>query len=234
MNTSLQARPRGLGVAGVLIGLLSLIAVAISQWALPPVLPGGTAHHAAVDTGHSLEERIMAKLKRVTPKKEETRSALWDWRHLFFNAAVSFGVLSIMLAVLSLIRREEKLYAGVAVALGVGAIALQTAILFASLGAARGDPASVFGSESIRWRISIRGHGHRCDIRVRRYSYFRTGIGFASTRGPYCRRGHLDIDCAVVSWRVLEDGKRSAAALSAKYMRQFCIAAYRLERKARP
>lgn len=135
MNTSLQARPRGLGVAGSLIGLLALIAVAISQWVLPAVLPGEPAHHVAVDTGHSLKERIMAKLKRVTPKKEETRSALGEWRHLLFNAAVSLGVLAIALAVLSLIRREEKLYAGVAVALGIGAIALQTAILFASLGA---------------------------------------------------------------------------------------------------
>jgi hypothetical protein len=135
MNTSLQARPRGLGVAGSLIGLLALIAVAIPQWVLPAVPPAEPAQTAAVNTGHSLKERIMAKLKRVTPKKEEKRPEREDWRRLFSAGAVSLAVLAIILAVLSLIRREEKLYAGVAAALGGGAIALQAAILVAGAAA---------------------------------------------------------------------------------------------------
>jgi hypothetical protein len=137
MNTSLQARPRGFGVAGSLIGLLALIAVAIPQWVLPVVLPAAPAQHDAVDAGHSLKERIMAKLKGTAlkkdsaPKMEEAESGQEEWRRVFQAAAVSLGLLAIVLAVFSLIRREERLYAGVAAALGIGAIALQAAILVA-------------------------------------------------------------------------------------------------------
>ena len=135
MNTSLPARPRGLGLAGCLIGLLALIAVAIPQWVLPAVLPAGTAHHATDGAAHGIKERIMAKLKRAAPnaapKKEEARSGLGEWGRLSLIATVSLGLLAVGLAVLSLIRREVKLYAGIAAALGIGAIALQAAILFA-------------------------------------------------------------------------------------------------------
>ena len=70
MNTSLQARPRGFGVAGSLMGLLALIAVVLPQWVLPAVLPAAPAGQIAVETRHTLKERILAKLKRVAPKKE--------------------------------------------------------------------------------------------------------------------------------------------------------------------
>jgi hypothetical protein len=141
MNTSIQARPRGFGVAGSLIGLLALIAVAIPQWVLPAVLPAAPAQHGAVDAGHSFKERIMAKLKGTAlkknsaPKMQEAESGQEEWRRVFQAAAVSLGLLAIVLAVFSLIRREEKLYAGVAAALGVGAIALQAAILVAGAAA---------------------------------------------------------------------------------------------------
>jgi hypothetical protein len=131
MNTSLQARPRGFGVAGSLIGLLALIAVVLPQWVLPAVLPAAPAGQIAVETRHTLKERILAKLKRVAPKKEEAKPAPENWRQHFLIAAVSLALLAITLAVLSLVRREEKLYAGVAAALGIGAIALQAAILVA-------------------------------------------------------------------------------------------------------
>jgi hypothetical protein len=128
-------------VAGSLIGLLALIAVAIPQWVLPAVLPAAPAPHSAMDAGHSLGERIMAKLKGTAlkkdsaPKMQEAESAQEEWRRVLLAAAVSLGLLAIVLAVFSLIRREEKLYAGVAAALGIGAIALQAAILVAGAAA---------------------------------------------------------------------------------------------------
>ncbi len=131
MNTSLQARPRGFGVAGSLMGLLALIAVVLPQWVLPAVLPAAPAGQIAVETRHTLKERILAKLKRVAPKKEEAKPTPENWRQHLLIAAVSLALLAITLAVLSLVRREEKLYAGVAAALGIGAIAIQAAILVA-------------------------------------------------------------------------------------------------------
>jgi hypothetical protein len=123
-------------VAGSLIGLLALIAVVLPQWVLPAVLPAAPAGQIAVETRHSLKERIMAKLKRVAPKKEEAKPAPEDWRQHLSIAAASLALLAITLAVLSLVRREEKLYAGVAAALGIGAIVLQAAILVAGVAVA--------------------------------------------------------------------------------------------------
>ncbi len=135
MNTSLQARPSGFGVAGSLIGLLALIAVVLPQWVLPAALPAAPAGQIAVETRHTLKERILAKLKRVAPKKEEAKPAPENWRQHILIGAVSLALLAITLAVLSLVRREEKLYAGVAAALGVGAVVLQAAILVAGAAA---------------------------------------------------------------------------------------------------
>lgn len=135
MNTSLQARPRGFGVAGSLMGLLALIAVVLPQWVLPAVLPAAPAGQIAVETRHTLKERILAKLKRVAPKKEGAKPAPENWKQHFLIAAVSLALLAITFAVLSLARREEKLYAGVAAALGVGAVVLQAAILVAGAAA---------------------------------------------------------------------------------------------------
>ena len=49
--------------------------------------------------------------------------------NVFSSAAVSLGLLAIVLAVLSLIFREEKLFAGVSAALGAVALAIEVAYM---------------------------------------------------------------------------------------------------------
>jgi hypothetical protein len=131
MNASLQVRSRGFGAAGSLIGLLALIAVVLPQWVLPAVLPAASPEPVAVEVHHTLKERILAKLKPKTTQKQEIRSGPDSWKQYFPAAAMALALLAISLAVLSVFRREEKLYAGMAAALGAGAIALQLTVLFA-------------------------------------------------------------------------------------------------------
>jgi hypothetical protein len=121
-------------VAGSIIGLLALIAAVLPQRILPAVLPAAPAGQIAVETSHSLKERIAAKLKSVIGKKQETKIELSDldfWKQRFSIAAVSLALLTIALAAFSIFRGEEKIYAGAAAALGAGAIVLQLTILLA-------------------------------------------------------------------------------------------------------
>jgi hypothetical protein len=139
MNISLQSERRAFGVAGSLIGLLALIAAVLPHWVLPAVVPAAPAGQIAAERGHTLKERVVAKLKSITHGKHETgaqetraeQSGLDEWRQRFSIAAISLALLAIALAVFSILRREEKLYAGVSAVLGGGAIAVQLAILFA-------------------------------------------------------------------------------------------------------
>ncbi len=130
MNTGVQARPRGFGVVGSLVGLLALIAVIIPQWLLPMLPSGGQTEQIAVERHHGLKERILEKLKLVTPKKQETRHDTDSGSPRFLAAAVTLALLAIILAGFSVFRREERLYAGVAAALGIAALVLQLTILF--------------------------------------------------------------------------------------------------------
>jgi hypothetical protein len=131
MDTSVQLRPRAAGLAGSIIGLLALIAAVLPQWALPAVLPAPPGERIVIDTGHSLRERVIAKLKGVSGKRQKPRSELEIWSQRFSAAAIALALLAITLAVISLIRREEKLYAGLAAAPGIGAIAFQLTLLYA-------------------------------------------------------------------------------------------------------
>jgi hypothetical protein len=130
MNTSHRSQSRACGMAGSIIGLLALIAAIIPQW----VIPAAPARQIAVETGHSLKERVATKLRNLIDKQQETKSGLSDldfWKQRFAIAAVLLALLAIALGVFSIFRREEKLYAGAAAVLGAGAIALQLTILLA-------------------------------------------------------------------------------------------------------
>lgn len=133
MNSSVQARPRGFGVAGSLIGLLALIAVVVPQWVLPAIPSAVHTEQVAVEKPRNFKERILERLKLATPKKQETRREPDNWRQPFMAAGVALALSAIALAVFSVIRREERLYASMAAALGIAALTFQLAILFAGI-----------------------------------------------------------------------------------------------------
>jgi hypothetical protein len=121
---------RRFGVIGSLIGVLALIAAVLPHWVLPVIYPPPPADQVIVDTGHRLKDRLIAKVKGIeyhAPLREKsTASQLSDAASI---AAISFGLLAILLAVLALVFREERLLAGAAAALGTGAIAIEISFL---------------------------------------------------------------------------------------------------------
>lgn len=134
MTSSTAASPalpsRRLGVIGSIVGVLALIAAVLPHWVIPAIYPPPPADKVIVDTGHRLKERLIARIKGVEyqapPRERSPGSQLRDASSI---GAISFGLLAILLSVLALVFREERLLAGVAAALGTGAIAIEISFL---------------------------------------------------------------------------------------------------------
>jgi len=132
LNPTLPSRR--LGIIGSIAGALALMAAVLPHWVVPMVFPPPPADQVIVDTGHRIKDRVMARVKGVeyqAPKVE--KSAGRSWSEAASATAISLGLLAILLSVLSLIFREERLLAGVAALLGTGAIAIE--ISFVMIGA---------------------------------------------------------------------------------------------------
>ena len=133
-TTSSALPSRRLGIIGSIVGVLALVAAVLPHWVVPLVFPPPPADKVIVDTGHRIKDRIVAKVKGAeyqAPKVE--KSAGRSWSETASVTAISLGLLAILLSVLSLIFREERLLAGVAALLGTGAIAIE--ISFFMIGA---------------------------------------------------------------------------------------------------
>ena len=125
-TTSSTVPSRRLGIIGSIVGVLALMAAVLPHWVVPIVFPPPPADQVIVDTGHRIKDRVIARVKGVeyqAPKVE--KSAARTWRETASVTAITLGLLAILLSVLSLIFREERLLAGVAATLGIGAIAVE-------------------------------------------------------------------------------------------------------------
>jgi len=125
-TTSSAVPSRRLGIIGSIVGVLALMAAVLPHWVVPMVFPPPPADQVIVDTGHRIKDRIIARVKGVdyqAPKVE--KSAGRSWSETASVTAISLGLLAILLSVLSLIFREERLLAAVAATLGTGAIAIE-------------------------------------------------------------------------------------------------------------
>ncbi|MFK4503345.1 hypothetical protein ABIF86_007636 [Bradyrhizobium japonicum] len=133
-TTSSALPSRRLGIIGSMVGVLALMAAVLPHWVVPMVFPPPPADQVIVDTGHRIKDRVIARVKGVeyqAPKVE--KSAGRSWSETASATAISLGLLAILLSVLALIFREERLLAGVAAILGTGAIAIE--ISFVMIGA---------------------------------------------------------------------------------------------------
>ncbi|MCW2223035.1 hypothetical protein JEY40_45225 [Bradyrhizobium japonicum] len=133
-TTSSALPSRRLGIIGSIVGVLALMAAVLPHWVVPMIFPPPPADQVIVDTGHRIKDRVIARVKGVeyqAPKVE--KSAGRSWSEAASATAISLGLLAILLSVLALIFREERLLAGVAAILGTGAIAIE--ISFVMIGA---------------------------------------------------------------------------------------------------
>ncbi|MES1147750.1 MAG: hypothetical protein ABUL53_01055 [Bradyrhizobium guangdongense] len=117
---------RRMGIIGSIFGLLALIAAVMPHWVLPMIYPPPPVDKVIVDTGHRLKDRLIARAKGVeyqAPVQEKSTGA--RLRSDLAAGAVALGLFAIAFSVFSLIRREEKLLAGVSATLGIAAIAFE-------------------------------------------------------------------------------------------------------------
>ncbi|MET4045082.1 hypothetical protein [Bradyrhizobium sp. RT6a] len=132
--TSSAVPSRRLGIIGSIVGMLALMAAVLPHWVVPIVFPPSPADQVIVDTGHRIKDRVIARVKGMeyqAPKVE--KSAGRSWSEASSVTAISLGLLAILLSVLALIFREERLLAAVAATLGTGAVAIE--ISFVVIGA---------------------------------------------------------------------------------------------------
>jgi hypothetical protein len=128
-NSPVQSRR--LGVIGCSVGLLALIAAVLPHWVVPAIFPPPPFEQVMDDTSHKLRDRLLGHKKGV---EIQTRVRDEGWfgdrvSSAFSAAAVSLSLFAIALAVVSLIFREEKLYAGVSAALGIVALAIEVSYI---------------------------------------------------------------------------------------------------------
>jgi len=117
---------RRLGVIGSLVGLVAFITAVLPHWIVPMLSAPPPADQVIVDTGHRLKDRLIARAKGVeyqAPVQEKSAGARLSSD--LAAGAVALGPFAIAFSVFSLIRREEKLLAGVSATLGIAAIAFE-------------------------------------------------------------------------------------------------------------
>ncbi|MGJ4953734.1 hypothetical protein [Bradyrhizobium sp. HKCCYLS20291] len=124
--TDTVTRSRRLGAIGCVVGLLALVAAVLPHWVLPVIDPPPPIDKVIVDVGHRVKERLVAHLKGVD-YQAPTRETSWtDRLHQQLPvAAVSLGLLAIILGVVAQLYREERHVAAMATTLGGCAIAVQ-------------------------------------------------------------------------------------------------------------
>ena len=128
MNTVRQSRR--LGIIGSIVGLLALVASALTQL-LPTVSVSEPVRHATEAAGTTDKGRWSFRLNRFEIRSHEASEPRtagtvgYDWNQTLSTTAVALGLLAIAFAVFAVIMKEERLLAGIAAALGCTAIAVQ-------------------------------------------------------------------------------------------------------------
>ena len=119
---------RRLGIIGCIVGLLALIAAVLPHWLLPVIFPPPPFEQVMVEKEHKLKDLLIGHKPAVESHMRIRDEGLSDrLEGPFSTAAISLGLVAIVLAVVALIYREERLLAGVAAALGTVAIAIEIA-----------------------------------------------------------------------------------------------------------
>jgi len=117
-----------LGIVGTVVGCLSVVAAVLPTWVLPAIIPPEPVDKVVVDTAQKIKDRVAARVKGVEYREPERKL---DWYQIFAIAAVTLGVLALLLAAISFVAHEPWRFAGAAAMLGAGAIVFQFSLLVA-------------------------------------------------------------------------------------------------------
>ncbi|CAL80124.1 conserved hypothetical protein [Bradyrhizobium sp. ORS 278] len=113
-----------------MIGLFALMAAVLPHWVLPAIDPPPPIDKVIVDVGHRVKERLVARIRGVEYQAPVRERSWTDRLHQQLPiAAVSLGLLAIILGVVGQLRREERQVAAMATTLGGCAIAVQLSFM---------------------------------------------------------------------------------------------------------
>jgi hypothetical protein len=124
--TEAIVRSRRLGLIGSVVGLVALAVAILPHWVLPVIDPPPPIDKVIVDVGHRVKDRLVARVKGIDYVAPAHETSWADrLRQQLPVAAVSLGLLAVILGVVAQLCREERQVAVMATTLGGCAIAIQ-------------------------------------------------------------------------------------------------------------
>ena len=115
------------GVAGLVLGCVALGAALAHFW-LGPLEPPKPLEHSVAETAVKIKKAMESKLRgELLPTEQTPRQ--FDNDQIATAGTIGAAFFSIVLAVISFVRREDLRVSGSAAALGAGAIAFEFAAL---------------------------------------------------------------------------------------------------------
>ena len=132
-SASATRRITTLGIAGLVVALLALVAAVMSPWATDALEPEAKPiDEVAVDVAGRIKDRLVAKAKGqeyVAPA--EPRRA--NWSRWYSGTVVGAGALAVCVGVIGLVARHDTRLNAATVAVGASAIIFQYVLLIAAL-----------------------------------------------------------------------------------------------------
>ena len=128
---SSSEKKRTLGVIGVIVGFVALSCAFLSPWiqeAIDP--PKKTLEESTVDFAGRLAEAAKAKVKGeeyVAANTEQPKPS-----RFIFPTVIGMGLVGAGLGIGSMLKSEQRMIGGGAIALGIGAVVVQWSIIIAS------------------------------------------------------------------------------------------------------
>ena len=120
-----KPRNHAFGLAGTIIGMIAFCTAVFSPWIMEKIDPQPEIEEVAVEKAKS----IWAKLKNE-PVEEKTESKS-SAASIFIPAVVGSGLLSIILGVVSYLKREDRRFSRVAIGSGLACIIAVFALIIA-------------------------------------------------------------------------------------------------------
>lgn len=121
-----------IGIAGLVIALLSLAAAALSPWVVAALAPEKKPlDQVAVEVAGRIKDRLVAKAKRqeyVAPVEPSQT----DWARRYTASVIGAGVLAICIGIVGLVAHHDGRMNSATIAVGASAVLFQYALMFAA------------------------------------------------------------------------------------------------------
>jgi len=122
-----------LGLAGLIVGLVALVAAVMSSWVVELLEPERQPiEHVAAEIASSLAGRLAARARgeQYVPPPAVVQAGT-DWSRIYPAAVVGAGILAACVGVVGFVRRDDLRVAGATIGVGLSAVLFQYFLLLA-------------------------------------------------------------------------------------------------------